>query len=265
MEVEDLFVSKSASPQPSQSKRGKGGASKAGVRIYGTNCYTWSAASTLLDSLCGGQVWALLGQEHQLSHQWIPEILASTKKRGITLAMTKPAPGPHGGPSAGVYIAVPSAIGLAPLAGCKNFGHSPPGSPGRLCVAWAPIGGKGGMMLIGVYMWVSEGLSIGSLSLLDRIADIIHRLRIPWVPQGDFNVLPSELANSNWIDDIGGVPLATGLPTCQHTTGQRELDYYVVDQRIAPAFDPPQLYAEVSAPPHAPLVLTLRGSFRKAQ
>eukprot|EP00959_Pyramimonas_sp_CCMP1952_P122968 2570665-Pyramimonas_sp.AAC.1 len=78
-------------------------------------------------------------------------------------------------------------------------------------------------------------------------------------------MLPSELANSNWIDDVGGVPLATGLPTCQHTTGQRELDYYVLDQRIAPAFDPTQPYTEVSVPPHTPLFLTLQGSLRKAQ
>eukprot|EP00959_Pyramimonas_sp_CCMP1952_P386134 8092779-Pyramimonas_sp.AAC.1 len=88
MEVDDPAVSSSASPRRNQSKRGKGGASNAEVRIYGANCSTWGAASTLLDSACGGQVWALLVQEQQLSNQWIPEILASTKKRGITLAMT---------------------------------------------------------------------------------------------------------------------------------------------------------------------------------
>eukprot|EP00959_Pyramimonas_sp_CCMP1952_P442953 9273031-Pyramimonas_sp.AAC.1 len=78
-------------------------------------------------------------------------------------------------------------------------------------------------------------------------------------------MLRSELASSNWIDDIRGVLLATGIPTCQHSTGHRELDFYVVDQRIAPAFGPPQFYTEVSVPPRTPLFLTLRGSFRQAE
>ena len=92
---------------------------------------------------------------------------------------------------------------------------------------------RGGVILISVYLWVTEGLATRNLAIRYAAGDAIARYQGPWVIGGDFNTTPSDLEQaSEWLRQVRGRIIAPSVPTsCRRNV----IDFFVVDQRIAGA------------------------------
>ena len=96
-------------------------------------------------------------------------------------------------------MAVRSHIGMALPAGVLADDASGP----RLCVRW--MGGffRGGLHLVSLYPWCTEGLSTRNLDFLQNVAAVLARLRGPWLIGADFTVTPDVLSSSGWLRLVG--------------------------------------------------------------
>ena len=114
------------------------------------------------------------------------------------------------GVSSGVAVAVRGHLGIAhplkPLAPEADFT--------RFCIRWLGSVCKGGIHLISIYLSDAEGLSQANLNILHCVAAAISELQGPWLIAGDFNLEPSLLRQSGWLQLMKGVVHAPVQPTC---------------------------------------------------
>ena len=75
----------------------------------------------------------------------------------------------------------------------------------RICVRWLGSVCKGGLHLISLYLRDSEALSQLNLDILHSVAATIAELQGPWLVAGDFNMEPSLLRQSGWLELVKGV------------------------------------------------------------
>ena len=73
---------------------------------------------------------------------------------------------------------------------------------------------KGGVHIISIYLWTSEGLTERNLALLHRLKLLVRTLKGPWIVGGDWNVEPELLQSSGWARYLKGQIFATEGPTC---------------------------------------------------
>ena len=73
---------------------------------------------------------------------------------------------------------------------------------------------RDGIHLISVYLRDTEGLSQANLDILHSLAATISELQGPWLIAGDFNLEPSLLRQSGWLQLVKGVVHAPPDPTC---------------------------------------------------
>jgi hypothetical protein len=129
---------------------------------------------------------------------------------------------------------------------------------GRVRISFVNAILKGGLFIISIYLWHSEGLSERNLSLLNHLARVLASLRAPWLIAGDWNMVPALLCKSGWLSLIKGDIHATGASTCN----LQEYDYYVLDARLSPAVVAVKSISGSSNSPHVPTRLYLRGNAR---
>ena len=104
--------------------------------------------------------------------------------------------------SAGVSVTVRSSFGSGEAAG-QSIDGSPPDSPGRLACAWVDGIVRGGILLLSMYLWHSEGLSRRNMNLLCAAGERIVRHGGPWMIGADFNLPPDELAQASaWLSKL---------------------------------------------------------------
>ena len=201
------------------------------------------------------QVAALVAQEHHLRGDSWADMQHKARRAGWTA---------HGAPavlcaqksSAGVCIAVRSKFGSGKPSSLP-VDASPGGSLGRLACTWIDGVVRGGLLVISMYLWHSEGLSRRNMELLCAAGDVIIKHGGPWLIGADFNMPPEELSQaSRWLAKIGGVIKAPNVPTCRSLNGGRVIDFVVVDKRIAGAVT---LWTDLAFPgsPHSPVVVRL--------
>ena len=82
-----------------------------------------------------------------------------------------------------------------------------------------------------IYLRCSEGLSEANQFILEEAKAILLTVIGPWIIAADWNISPEILAESGWLQLVGGVIFATTLPTCNEST----YDYFVVHKSIAHA------------------------------
>ena len=73
------------------------------------------------------------------------------------------------------------------------FDYSPMGSPGRLAVAWLEGLRRGGIMILSIYWWHSEGLNEKNWRILCGACEAIAKFGGPWMIGSDWNLEPCEI------------------------------------------------------------------------
>ena len=101
--------------------------------------------------------------------------------------------GDSGKVSRGTAVITDKTIGAAWCNGHSTADFSPPDMPGRLSATWTHGIVRGGMVMISIYLFDSEGMSERNRKLLDTAGDLIASLGLPWALMGDFNMTPEEL------------------------------------------------------------------------
>jgi ribonuclease HI len=205
-------------------------------------------------------VAAILGQEHHAKKLAFADFQHRSKKCGWKLHGAPAAKGDGGGDSAGVCIAANAQFELGAATGLAHD-LSPKGSEGRLAAAW--VGGvlRGGIMLMTIYLWHTEGLSARNVELLEAAGAAIAQYGGPWVLAGDFNMPPAELRLAQeWLKKIGGVVVAPDSITCKSASGGRTIDYFVVDSRITGAVERCWVDLCFPASPHSLVRLRMRSN-----
>ena len=86
---------------------------------------------------------------------------------------------------------------------------SPPEPPLALGAHWAGSHllcprGKGGLFVVSIYLWHTEGLSERNLSSLNHLARGFASFRAPWVIAGDWNITPAMFEKSGWLTLVKG-------------------------------------------------------------
>ena len=160
--------------------------------------------------------------------------------------------------SAGVGVATRSCMGMAKprhIDDAMGMFHE---LSSRVHVRWVGSICRGGIYIITVYLFHSEGLSTRNLDLLQSLAALISRLKGPWVVAGDFNLQPQELIDSGWLFLVSGVVKAPALETC----GQAVYDYFVVHKGLEKAVVGVARVKDFGMQPHCPVRLFLKAGPR---
>ena len=161
---------------------------------------------------------------------------------------------PAGSTSAGVGVAVRSHIGLG-----EDAAVQPPGEwRSRVAVRWMGGYAKGGIHLISVYLWHSEGLSVRNLQLLEVVANIIRVIVGPWILGGDFNITPEVLRASGWLALVGAEVRGTAQATCKG----KEYDYFVLPSSLLGEVVAVLPVVDSGISPHTPVRILLKGAPR---
>jgi len=92
----------------------------------------------------------------------------------------------EGGRSAGVAIMAKKHIGFSSAASDSINARL----RSRISTAWVNTSRKGGLHVISVYLWTSEGMSPRNIEIMTEISKLTKIIRGPWVIAGDFNVNP---------------------------------------------------------------------------
>ena len=154
--------------------------------------------------------------------------------------------------SGGAAVAVRRGNGVTDLTeSCvpKDFRH-------RVMIVHADVVQPGGIYVLSVWPFDSEGLSERNLHLLEVIATVIGCIDGPWVAAGDWNLTPDALAKSSFLSVIAGVVFATELGTCNGSV----YDYFVVSKQLAPKVRGVTRLQDAGCSPHWPTRLILDGS-----
>eukprot|EP00972_Heterocapsa_arctica_P075083 11079369-Heterocapsa_arctica.AAC.1 len=206
----------------------------------------------------GVSVAAILGQEHHaFGDAWV-DLQHRARRGGWKLQGAQAVRCDSGRGSAGTCVAASANVGLSQAAGCP-FDCSPEGSEGRLSAAWLEGVLRGGVMVMSVYLWHTEGLTERNIGILNAAGEAAARFGGPWLLAGDFNMTPSELQQAQgWLERIGGVIVAPQLTTCRTSLGGRTIDFCVVDRRIENAVHSVWADLGCTASPHTAVVVRLR-------
>jgi len=157
--------------------------------------------------------------------------------------------------SGGVAVAARSGIGVrAP----DHIGVSS-AIQHRIHVAKISALLKGGFFSLSVYLQDGVGLSELNLSLLQEVACVAKSLNGPWVLAGDFNLEPSVLAASGFLQLAGGHIVAPKHATCHNSV----YDYFVVSDAFLPCVRGIARIDNSGLHPHFPVRLFLAGDGRR--
>ncbi len=203
----------------------------------------------------------LLIQEHHAMGDALADLQAGAKTRGMKLAPCEATMGGGGGGAAVVGVAVPLNRGWGGVF-APRWDFSPRESPGRLAGAWLEAGPRGGMVVLSIWCWPSEGMTPRNVALVGKALEVAAAGGCAWVIGGDFNATPSELmaAIGKMLDRAGAVVRAPERPTCYPAAGRaRTLDYFLVDARIATAVSQAEVVEEVRGSPHRAVKVSILG------
>ncbi len=207
-----------------------------------------------------GMTVAVMCQEHLTPFRGLADLQHSTRAIGWKFAPSPAARGKGGGPSAGVGVAVPAQHGWATAGGADTWDLSPPGSPGRIAAAWVQAGCAGGVLVISMYLWDSEGLTPRNMRIVEAAIEAGRAYGGLWIVGGDQNMTPAELSNGldRLLARADAVVRAPEEPTCYPSTGApRVLDFYIVDSRLDAGFRSIEVDTSLGLAPHRVVKLTI--------
>ena len=209
-----------------------------------------------------GKAAVLIVQEHkQHGLAWIDEVSNAQKDGWCLRGAEAAAPtckGERG--KCGAAVAVRSSIGVANAKGLP-YDCSPRGSRGRVGVVWTDGVVRGGLMVISVYLWHSEGMSDRNLAILHAAGEAARRFGGPFIVGGDFNMSPEQMESQReLLGKMGVKVMAPQGVSCGTTGGGSVIDYFLVDKRIAGAVVKVEVDHAFDASPHRAVVLRIKSS-----
>ncbi len=153
-------------------------------------------------------------------------------------------------------VAVRSHVGLAHLGG--GPGDAEGGLSSRVHVRW--MGGviRGGLHLITAWPHHTEGPTQRNQDILEDVARVIASIEGPWIAGADWNMSPSALAATGWLDLVDGVAIAPEVATC----GSSCIDYFVVPRSLLHAVAGVAVVDDAGLLPHKPVRIYLRAAAR---
>eukprot|EP00972_Heterocapsa_arctica_P016379 2415411-Heterocapsa_arctica.AAC.1 len=92
------------------------------------------------------------------------------------------------------------------------------------------------MLVVSVYMIAGLELGLQSLELLEKLGRVLAMRDSPFIVGGDFNMNPSMLEDSGFLEMAGCSLLAppSGLGTCKASAGTTSsIDYFLADKSLA--------------------------------
>ena len=213
----------------------------------------------------------IFAQELNLASGGVDRFSERMYRLGWKCAIVPSVPTKEDGLSAGVLIAAPTCCGMTHLDHgmlAESWDCSTQCSPGRLCVAWIDAVVKGGIMAGSLYLWHTEGLSERNRGLLNAFAEQVFAYSGPWSLQGDFNMSPNVLLDSEWgaawLKLIGGtVVYDSQVGSCKTPQGRSTIDWFVIDRRLATEVSAETLLDESVCSPHSPVVLSVGKNARQ--
>ena len=118
---------------------------------------------------------------------------------------------------------------------------------------------KGGVLVISVYMWHSEGLSSRNRHLLQVIGEIIRYYDRPYILAGDWNMSPEELMAWEGWQSLQGVAVAPGEATM--VLGEKEslLDFFVIREVLRPLLGRVYVDHRFATRPHRAVAMEIGG------
>ena len=172
------------------------------------------------------------------------EQAARTAARGKWSLSVEPAADTAvGSTSAGVGVAVRS-----------HFGQELPKQEidfevlrSRVQVRWMGAVCRGGLHLVSVSLWTSEGVSQRNLNLLQCLAGVLCRIHGPWLLGGHFNMTPDTLRASGGLSLMNGVVLSPEVARCKG----REIDFFITSASLSPAVVAVLHIGDSDTSPHA--------------
>ena len=197
---------------------------------------------------------ACVFQELRLRPQACEQAERTAARSGWSLSVEAAVDTAAGSTSAGVGVAVRSHLGLAMPAAPLHFDEL----RSRVQVRWMGAVCRGGLHLVSVYLWCTEGLSQRNLDLLQCLAGVLSRIRGPWLVAGDFNMTPDMLRASGWLTLVKGVVHAPEVATCK----SRVIDFFVSSRSLSPAVVAVSVVSDAGTSPHVPVRLFLRAAPR---
>jgi len=196
-------------------------------------------------------------------------LLQETKRYGFATAKMVTAArniGWNAVPSEALRTAADKASGGCMVAARKGNGITPhpdslvkDGFGHRIKLAWVAGFLAGGLHIGSVYLKDGVGLDDTNLELLQEIAGALKQLQGPWVLGGDWNVTPQILAQSKWLDMIGGMIVAPDAPTCHDSV----YDFFVVDKKLHLAIAGVARLNDAGTNPHWPARLFIHSDARR--
>ena len=84
----------------------------------------------------------------------------------------------------------------------------------RVFASTINIGLPFGLLVVSAYFKDGLGASGFNLDLLEKVGEWLLAQRRPWLLMGDFNMSPSALASTGWLERVAGVVLAPGGYNC---------------------------------------------------
>ncbi|CAK0862233.1 unnamed protein product [Prorocentrum cordatum] len=163
-------------------------------------------------------------------------------------------------PGSGVRPGHPGSGGLPMMAPKRlavgSFEGDAPSAvvPARAAVLRVNAVCPGGIAWGNVYLLSGVGLCQENLGALGRLAERLVTLGKPFVAAGDWNLEPSELADSPFLRRVRGAVVAPARGTCEPAL--RVLDYFVVSQHLVKARG--EVLRGWAVTPHWPAQLTIR-------
>ena len=98
--------------------------------------------------------------------------------------------------SGGVFVAVDSNLGA--VEGAEETAiESIPGNEGRIAQAWVNV--RGGLRVLSVYFWHSEGWTPRNEALLEAVLKQARTTGHPWLMACDANMCPEDFEKSLWF------------------------------------------------------------------
>ena len=168
--------------------------------------------------------------------------------------------GDGGGASAGTALAVAKHIGCDVLGGGRG-GLGTGAAEGRIASAWVQGGVRGGVLCLSLYLWTNEGMSGRNEEVLNQAGEMVMQHRGPWINGAGFNMAPDRFQSEAkwWLERVQGTIKSSGQATYRPAQGvHSELDYFVVDTKIAHAVESAEVVLSLDVKPHRAVRLTMR-------
>ena len=211
------------------------------------------------------RVVALTVQEHHTRGDTYIDLVAQVKRSGWDMSGSEAAPANRAQGKAGVGVLArrPTGIGV-PSAMQKDL--SPSGAEGRLTAAWIDGILHGGILVLSIYLFESEGLSDRNVNLIEKAGQAVVTHGGPWVIGGDFNLTPAELSGVNHlIRRMRGTVVAPNTPTGRPSCTGRVIDFFLADERILGAVQCVFTDVDSTSSPHLSVILALKSSAARQQ